>query len=197
MQHTLLFATRNPYKKQLYVPIFAARDIRCLTLEDVGLGDREVVERGSTPEENALAKARAFHSKEWPLVFADDAGLEIDALNGEPGLQTRRWNGRFPDDVDDGTWLAYLLQRLDGVPLAKRTARFVAAWALIAPDAREHLRRIHHEFTIAERPLRPMYPGSPIAAVELHDQDHTGRRRTWLAAEWDRWRVLEHIPAHE
>jgi len=190
---SILFATRNPYKKQLFAPIFATHGIRCLTLLDVGREGREIDERGSTPEENALLKARAFHGREWPLVFGDDAGLEIDALNGEPGIQARRWNGHFTDDVDDETWLAYLLDRLKGIPLAQRTARYVAAWALIVPDGREHVRRVRHEFVIAERPLRPILPGSPMSAVALYPHDHTAPSRAWLAAEWERWGILEQI----
>ena len=95
MAITLLFATRNAFKKEIFEPVFKAHGIHCVTLVDAGLvGD--VDEVGSTPEENALLKARAFHSPEWPLVFGDDAGLEIDALGGEPGIKARRWNGRFP-----------------------------------------------------------------------------------------------------
>jgi XTP/dITP diphosphohydrolase len=194
-ERSLLFATRNPFKVQLFAPIFAEHGIRCLTLQDVGLRDRRVNESGKTPKENALLKARAFHSREWPLVFGDDAGVEIDALNGEPGTQARRWRGHFADDVDDETWLAYLLHRLEGVPLAQRTARYVAGWALIAPNGREYVRRVCHEFIIAERPLRPIPPGAPMSAVELDPGDCTANSWAWIAAEWKRWGILEQIAA--
>jgi XTP/dITP diphosphohydrolase len=193
MHPTLLFATRNPHKAQLFAPIFAERGIRCLTLREVGIEIPPGTETGRTAVENALIKARTVHSARWPLVFGDDAGLEIDALDGEPGLQARRWGGHFPDDVDDATWLRYLLRRLDGVPLAERTARWVAGWALIAPDGSEHVRRIQHEFTIAERPLRPIRPGSPMAAVEVHDGNHLAHRQAHVAAEWAEWGILEQI----
>lgn len=190
---TLLFATLNPHKGQLFVPIFADHGIRCLTLCDIGVQRHGFDESGATPAENALLKARAYWGPTWPLVFGDDAGLEIDALDGEPGLKARRWGGRFEDDVDDETWLAYMLERMEGVPVSRRTARYVAAWAVITPDGREHVRRIVYEFTIAERPLRPILPGSPMAAVELHREDHLAHRRPQLAAEWAAWGLLERI----
>jgi non-canonical purine NTP pyrophosphatase (RdgB/HAM1 family) len=193
MPATLLFATRNPHKVQLFAPAFDKYGIRCVTLLDVAFARHAVPETGATPEENALLKARAYHSAKWPLVFGDDAGLEIDALNGEPGVQVRRWNGRFADGVDDETWLAYLLERLEGVPQAKRTARWVAAWVVITPDGTEHVRHVRHEFTIAERPLRPILPGSPMSAVELHPKDHLSYRQAWIAAQWAEWGLLDRI----
>ena len=198
MAITILFATRNAFKKELFVPVFKAHGIHCVTLADAGLAG-DVDEVGSTPEENALLKARAFHGPDWPLVFGDDAGLEIDALGGEPGLKARRWNGRFSDDVDDETWMAYLLQRMEGVPLERRTARYVAAWALIAPDGREHVRRVCRPFTFADRPLRPIPPGAPMSALEIWPDAQSGRpdghppAREWIAAQWTRWGILETI----
>ena len=190
MSPSLLFATRNPYKVQLFSPIFAAHGISCVTLADAGVQRLDLHESGSTPEENALLKARAYHSPTWPLVFADDAALEIDALGGEPGVQTRRWNGRLPDDVGDAAWLDYLLQRLAGIPLALRTAHYVAAWVVITPDGREHIRRFSRRFTIAERPLRPIRAGSPMAAVEMDLDEDAGNVRAQIAAEWERWGML-------
>ena len=193
MAVTLLFATRNPFKKELFVPVFRSHGIHCVTLADVGLTS-DVDEVGSTAEENALLKARAFHSPDWPLVFADDAGLEIDALGGEPGLKARRWNGRFPDHVDDETWMAYLLQRMEGVPPEQRTARYVAAWAVIMPDGREHVRQIYRSFAFADHPLRPIPPGAPMSALEIHPEGlHPARAR--IAAEWAEWGLLDSVKA--
>jgi inosine/xanthosine triphosphate pyrophosphatase family protein len=188
--NTLLFATRNSYKRELFAPILMAYGFRCLTLSDVGLDNREINEIGTTPEENALLKARAFHGPDWPLVLGDDAGLEIDALGGEPGLQARRWNGLFPDDVDDETWMAYLLRRMEGVPPAHRTARYVAAWAVITPDGQEHVRRFYRPFTFADRPLRPIPPGAPMSALEIRPSDAPSARAQ-IAAAWARWGVLD------
>ncbi len=190
MSPSLLFATRNPYKVQLFSPIFAAHGISCVTLADAGVERLDLRESGSTPEENALLKARAYHSPTWPLVFADDAALEIDALGGEPGVQTRRWNGLLSDDVEDAVWLDHLLQRLAGIPLPLRTAHYVAAWVVITPDGRQHVRRFSREFAIAERPLRPIRAGSPLAAVEIELDEDAANVRAKIAAEWERWGML-------
>ena len=193
---TLLFATRNLRKKQLFGPVFETRGIDFVTLLDVGLQDRNVDEVGASVEENALLKARAFHSPEWPLVLGDDAGLEIDALGGEPGVQTRRWNGRFGDDVADEVWRHYLLERMRGVPLARRTARYVSAWAVIAPDGSEHVRRFIRPFRFADRPQRPITPGAPMSSLEIYEK---GRPLPGdqIAAEWARWGILETLLASE
>jgi len=193
MSPLLLFATRNPYKVHLFSPIFAAHGIDCITLADAQVQRHDLHETGSTPEENALLKARAYHSLEWPMVFADDAALKIDALGGEPGVQTRRWNGLLADDIEDDTWLAYLLRRLEGVPLALRTARYVSAWAVITPDGREHIRRFSRGFAIAERPLRPIRAGSPMSAVEIQLEEDAANVRAQIAAEWERWGMLLEI----
>jgi XTP/dITP diphosphohydrolase len=189
---TLLFATRNLRKKQLFSPVFEARGIDFVTLLDIGLESTTVDEVGATAEENALLKARAFHSPDWPLVLGDDAGLEIDALNGEPGVQARRWNGRFADDVADEVWRDYLLERLRGVPLARRTARYVAAWAVITPDGKEHVRRFIRPFRFADRPQRPITPGAPMGSLEIYKEGRPTPAEQ-IAAEWARWGILDKI----
>lgn len=186
----ILFATASYAKKKLFTPIFAEYGLTCITLPDIGLAHASPSETGATPAENALLKARTFHSARWPLVFGDDTGLEVDALNGEPGLKARRWNGRFDSDVDDETCLAYLLKRLDGVPLEKRTARFVAALVLIDPNGHEHIHHIVAPFQIALHPLCPITPGSPISAVRMGPDDDIAHRSQQLAQEMERWGVL-------
>ena len=188
MRQALLFATTNPAKRRLFAPLFAADGFDCVTLAEVGT--RQVAESGATAVENALLKARAYHNAQWPFVFADDAGVEIDALGGEPGVQARRWGGRFSNEISDEDWLAYLLARLEGVPLARRTGRFVSGWALLTADGREHTRRVVLEFVVAETPQRPMVPGFPLSAVILGDAHYLGTRRAQVAAEWSRWNAL-------
>ncbi len=189
MSCPLLLATRNAYKKRLFAPLLAEYGLECVTLTDVGLNGLTLNEDGQTPEENALLKARTFHSPRWPLVFGDDAGLEIDVLGGEPGLQVRRWNGLFPDDVDDQTWLTFLLQRLEGVPPERRTARYVAAWAILTPDGGEYVRRFYRPIQIAERPIRPIEPGSPMSAVEIPHHITIDHVRAAIAVEWQQWGI--------
>ena len=90
----------------------------------------EVVEDGQTYLENATKKASVIAKYTGHLTLADDAGLEVDALNGAPGIHSKRWAG---DDATDAIRIAKLLQALDGVP--DRRARFVAAIAVVHPNS--------------------------------------------------------------
>lgn len=187
---TLLFATHNPWKGDQFRPIFEAYGFRMLTLRENPGNLRSIKETGATPLENALLKARHYHSLEYPWVFADDAGLEIDALYGEPGLQTRRWGGRFADDISDQVWLDYLLDRMRGVPPDRRTAHFNSGWVIIAPDASEYFHTMTWPFIIADQQIRPIRPGSPITAVRVGPPDDLKRRRWEIMQEWERWGIL-------
>ena len=189
----LLFATHNQWKTQLFRPVFERYGFEVLTLGDVSINDKPPDELAATAVDNALAKARYYHSDKYPWVFGDDAGLEIEALNGEPGLQARRWGGIFPDDVDDQTWLDYLLERMKDVPVGRRTARFVAGWALITPDGSEFTREVNAPFEIAAQPMRDISPGSPITAIRIGPEDDLERRRNEIWAEWQRWGVLDRL----
>ena len=108
--------------------------------EDVviqGLPSVDCAEDGHSFEDNAVAKAICYaqslrerlgkFSKRSPLVFADDSGLEVDALNGAPGIHSARFAGSDADDAANNT---LLLEKLHDVPLPRRTARFVCCIAL-------------------------------------------------------------------
>ncbi len=132
MRTRVVLATRNAGKVEELRRILAGMEIELLGADDVGLP--EVEETGTTFQENALLKARsaALHA-DLPAV-ADDSGLEVDALQGEPGVRSARFAGRHGDDAAN---LELLLQRLEGVPA--RRARFVCAAALALPDGRAWL----------------------------------------------------------
>jgi len=191
----LLFATTNSWKIKLFTPVFQAYNFELLSLKDIDSNGPPPLENGATALENALMKARHYHSATYPWVFGDDAGLEIVALGGEPGVQARRWNGIFSEDVDDQTWLDYLLQRMKEVPPGERTAAFVAGWVLLDPDGNTHCREIIAPFEIATQPVRPISPGSPITAVRIGPSDDLARRQAEIQAEWDRWNILEKLLA--
>ncbi len=193
MHQKILMATHNPWKARLFAPIFQGYDFSLQTLIDLPQEATSIAETGSTPLENALIKARAYHSIDHPWTFGDDAGLEIEALHGEPGLQARRWGGRFDEDVDDQTWLDYLLERMRDVPDERRVAYFVSGWALIAPDGSEYVRQIRWPFQIASRVVRPIEPGSPITAVRLGPPDDLAHRQSAIQAEWCIWGILEQL----
>jgi XTP/dITP diphosphohydrolase len=189
----ILFATRNRWKTQLFTPVFRDHGFEVLTLTDIENHPPTPPETGVTAIENALIKARHYHSAEYPWVFGDDAGLEIDALNGEPGVQTRRWNGVFPETVDDQTWLDYLMARMKNIPTGKRTAAFVAGWVLLDPSGAAHTRKVRAPFEIATHPIRPIAPGSPITAVRIGPASDLARRQTEVHTEWEQWGILEKL----
>jgi len=189
----LLIATRNHTRYLLLRPIFQRYGFEVITLRDIQLDDVPNVETGRTSAENALAKARRYHSKTHPWVFGSDAGLEIDALNGEPGVKARRWGGRFAEDVDDQTWLNYLLERMKDVPPERRTARFVVAWALIAPDGSEHVRNVSFPFRITAEQIRPISPGAPTSAVMLGPEKIIEARGEEISREFERWGILAEL----
>ncbi|HYH02663.1 MAG TPA: non-canonical purine NTP pyrophosphatase, partial [Bacillota bacterium] len=163
----ILIATHNSWKEKLFASLLNGSGFETVLLKEIATPPIPPIENGTTVIENALIKARHYHSTAYPWVFSDDTGLEIDALNGEPGVQTRRWGGRLPDDISDQAWLEYLLLRMNNVPHNQRTASFVDGWALIDPQYNEYTHLTRSSFHIATHSVRPMLPGSPIMAVAL------------------------------
>ena len=125
----LLIATGNPGKVREYDELLAGLPVRCIGPADLGL-HLEVAESGSTYAENAAIKAQAYAQASGRITLADDSGLEVDALNGRPGVYSARYGGPGMNDAD--RW-RLLLQELDGVPWAQRSARFRCVIALATP----------------------------------------------------------------
>ena len=129
----LIFATGNENKMREIREILAGRGYEILSMKEAGI-DVDVVEDGKTFAENELIKARAISKIAGELVLADDSGLEIDALGGEPGIYSARYMGHETSYTEKNN---NLISRLEGVPDEKRTARFVCAMAAVFPDGRE------------------------------------------------------------
>ena len=126
----VIFATGNEGKMKEIREILGDLDIELLSLKDAGI-HADIVEDGKTFEENAQIKAKAICELTGEIVLADDSGLEIDYLNKEPGIYSARYMG---EDTSYDIKNQALLDRLDGVPDEKRTARFVCAPAAAMPD---------------------------------------------------------------
>ena len=131
MQTKIIFATGNQAKMKEIRMILADLGMPILSMKEAGI-DVDVVEDGTTFEENALIKATEIAKNvENCIVLADDSGLEIDYLNKEPGIYSARYAGVDTSyDIKNNL----LLERLAGVPDEKRTARFVCAIAAAFPD---------------------------------------------------------------
>ena len=137
--YKIIFATGNEGKMKDIREIldgltFLGEKVQILSMKEAGI-DIDIIEDGTTFEENAMIKARAVAgAAKEAIVLADDSGLVIDYLNGEPGIYSARYLGK---DTSYRVKNANLVQRLEGVPDEKRSARFVCAIAAVLPDGRE------------------------------------------------------------
>lgn len=132
MKQRIIFATGNKNKIREIHEILGDLGWEILSMKEAGI-DLDIVEDGTTFEENALIKAKAVAAQCNDIVLADDSGLEIDYLNKEPGIYSARYAG---EDTSYDIKNQMLLDRLQGVPREKRTARFVCAIAAAFPDGR-------------------------------------------------------------
>lgn len=119
-QRTLLVATANPGKLREMRAILASLPLRVVSPEDIGLS-LSVVEDCATFRGNALIKARAYAAASGLPALADDSGLEVDALEGRPGVHSARYGGKGASDAGRRR---LLLRELKGVPVELRQARF-------------------------------------------------------------------------
>lgn len=145
MTSRLVLATRNAGKTAELRRILAGTDVTLLDAADVDLPDVE--ETGTTFEDNALLKARAGAAACGLPCVADDSGLEVDALGGEPGVRSARYAGAHGDDEAN---LRLVLERMRGVE--RRDARFVCVAALATPDGREWTTRGAIEGSLTAEP---------------------------------------------
>ena len=128
----IIFATGNQHKMKEIRAIMADTEIEVLSLADAGI-DVDIIEDGATFAENAIIKAKAIMAMTGEIVLSDDSGLEIDYLDKEPGIYSARYMG---EDTSYHIKNAKLIERLEGVPDEKRTARFVCAVAAAFPDGK-------------------------------------------------------------
>lgn len=130
MKKQIVFATGNEGKMREIRAILSDLECEILSVKEAGIS-ADIIEDGTTFEENALIKAKTVAEYTDAIVLADDSGLEIDYLNKEPGIYSARYMG-------EGTSYRVknlnLIERLEGVPDEQRTARFVCAIAAAFPD---------------------------------------------------------------
>ncbi|WP_391202307.1 XTP/dITP diphosphatase [Psychrobacillus sp. L4] len=126
----IIIATKNKGKAKDFEALFGPLGYDVLTLHDVA-DDMDVEETGTTFEENALIKATALSERLQTMVIADDSGLEIDALDGRPGIYSARYAGEAKSDEAN---IDKVLEELVNVEELNRTARFVCAIAIASPN---------------------------------------------------------------
>ena len=135
MGYKLLLATNNEAKVREYRNLLQKLPFELVTLAELGM-TTIVNEVGESLEENARLKATVLAAKSQLLALADDSGLEVDALGGEPGRLSARYAGEKASDRDR---ISYLLAKLKGVPWQRRFARFRCVIAIATPDGKVEL----------------------------------------------------------
>jgi XTP/dITP diphosphohydrolase len=145
----LLLATSNRGKVLEFRRLFSGLSFKLVTPDELGL-KLDVPEIGATYEENARLKAVAYARAGRLVSLADDSGLEVDALGGEPGIMSSRYAGEGAGDADR---VARLLAKLEGVPAEKRTARFVCVIAVATPDGKVDFARGSCDGIITGEPM--------------------------------------------
>ncbi len=162
----LLIATTNPAKLAEYRLLLRDLELDLVSLADAGITDVPE-ESGATFEKNALIKARFYFALAHTATLADDGGLEIDALGGEPGVRSHRWLNSAGDDSDQAL-VNEVMRRMKDVQAGRRSARLRAATALIYSDGgqvRERVAEAAIEGVIAERAYPILRAGFPYRAV--------------------------------
>lgn len=144
----IVFATGNAGKMKEIKEILSDMDAEVVSMKDAGIAV-DIEENGKTFEENAVIKAKAVAALTEDAVLADDSGLEVDYLNGEPGVYSARYMG---EDTSYIIKNQVILDRLAGVPKEQRTARFVCAIAAALPDGNVLVTRETIEGYIGEKP---------------------------------------------
>ncbi len=133
----LVVATKNRGKISEIKKVLENIPFEVLSMEDMGI-NADVVEDGTTFEENSLKKAVEICGLSGTVVMADDSGIEVDFLDGAPGIYSARFGG---PEATDGDRNEKLLNMLKDVPLEQRSARFVCAIAVAFPDGRSFVVR--------------------------------------------------------
>lgn len=183
----LVLATGNPGKVRELIALLAGIPFEIRTLTDYPSFVMPE-ESGETYDANALIKARATAAHTGALALGDDSGIEVEALQGAPGIRSARFGG---PGLDDKGRVAHLLSLIDHVPDDARAARFVCVMALVTPDGRETLVRGVCEGRITRAPrgaggfgYDPVFFYPPLGATfgELSDEAKARVSHRGLAA---------------
>ena len=137
----VIFATGNENKLIEIRAILDGLGLEIVSMKEAGV-DVEIIEDGLHFRDNALIKARTVMQATGEVTMADDSGLVVDALGGEPGVYSARWLG---EDTSYHIKNMEIIRRLEGVPDEERSARFICSIACVFPDGRELLTEAVYE----------------------------------------------------
>lgn len=146
MKRKIVLSSGNKHKISEIKDILKNMIFEVLSKDDLGYIDFDVVEDGTTLEENAFKKALELHKLTQGIVIADDTGLFVDTLNGEPGVYSARYAGETASDENNNK---LLLKKLENVPMEKRTAHFKTVIAVVFEDGSKMMAEGRIDGTIA------------------------------------------------
>ncbi len=129
-----ILASQNKHKLEEIEEILKDLDIEIISMGEAGLGDLEIIEDGKTFEDNSLKKAVTVMKKTNTAAIADDSGLEVDYLDGRPGVYSARFSGEDATDKENNDKLLRLLKE---VPLEERLAKFVSVITVVFPEGKK------------------------------------------------------------
>lgn len=193
MENKIVFATSNEGKMREIREILKDLGMEILSMKDAAV-EADIVEDGDSFEANAVIKAKAVWEETGGIVLADDSGLEVDCLGGEPGIYSARYMGENTS-YEIKNW--NLIHRLNGVEEEKRTARFVCVIAAVLPDGRTLTARGTMEGLIAHKPagdggfgydpilMLPEY-GKTSAEITMEEKNKISHRGKALKAMKER-----------
>lgn len=197
MEHRIIFATGNEGKMREIREILKELGVQVLSMKEAGVS-LDIEENGSTFEENAMIKARAVWNRTGGIVLADDSGLVVDALNGEPGVHSARYMG---EETSYEIKNRQIIRRLEGAEGRDRSARFVCVIAAVLPDGTERKTEGTMEGVIAMEPAGeggfgydpilylPEYgkTGAELTMEEKNAISHRGKALRAMKGELAKW----------
>lgn len=163
----LLIATYNKGKLQEISAGLADVPLEILSLHDMDVNDADFVETGDSFRANSLLKANFYFNLTGLPTIADDSGLAVDALNGEPGIKSRRWPGH---DATDDELMSMMLERLRDIPSDKRTAHFICALSFVNDPEHQYTTEHRTLGHVLNEPVLPVQQGVPWSSLFFADE---------------------------
>jgi XTP/dITP diphosphohydrolase len=155
----ILIGTGNPAKVKEYKKLLKPHGLDVLAASDLGIIEPEEV--GQTFEQTAIDKAKHYYEKSGIPTLVDDGGFEIDALNGEPGVKSKRWVGR---EMSDEEIIREVFKRMQGIPTEQRTSRHKIVMALATPYG-IFVSQGQIDGVVPERPHKKRVEGFPYHSI--------------------------------
>lgn len=180
----LILSTRNESKAQQIKALLGTLPLRLLTLDEAGVAG-EAVENGMTLEENALKKARFAQEQTGKWAIADDTGLFIDMLNGQPGIHAARWAGR---DKTTEEIMHYTLKALKHALPHERSATFRTVAVAVSPQGEHSVFVGEVRGVLLPGPRCAPQPKMPYSAIFMPD----GQPRVWAEMTVDEENRVSH-----